>query len=47
MDKQRNFEEREKLRYLKVLFDELDDGSPDAAGIATTLVQFYGDAPQA
>lgn len=44
MNKEKNFAEREKSRFLKILFDVSDDGVPDHAGIARTLVQFYRNA---
>jgi hypothetical protein len=44
MNKEKNFAEREKTRFLKILFEVDDDGQADSAGIARTLVQFYKDA---
>jgi hypothetical protein len=41
MNKEKNFAEREKPRFLKILFDADEDGTPDVAGIALTLVRFY------
>jgi hypothetical protein len=46
MNKEKNFAEREKPRFLKILFDADEDG-PDTDGIVKTLVSFYGHAPKA
>jgi hypothetical protein len=46
MNKEKNFAEREKPRFLKILFDADEDG-PDTLGIAKTLVSFYGHAKKA
>jgi hypothetical protein len=46
MNKEKNFAEREKPRFLKILFDADEDG-PDTLGIARTLVSFYGHAKKA
>lgn len=41
MDKAKNFAEREKPRFLKIMFDADEGREPDSAGIAATLVRFY------
>jgi hypothetical protein len=44
MNKEKNFAERNKPRFVKILFDADEDGTPDTAGIARTLVRFYDHA---
>ncbi|MBR0551795.1 hypothetical protein [Stakelama marina] len=42
MDKAKNFAEREKPRFLKIMFEDGDDGATSRQEIARTLIKFYG-----
>jgi hypothetical protein len=44
MNKEKNFAERDKPRFVKIMFDTDDEGTPDTVAIARTLVRFYGHA---